>query len=199
MLDAESAIRAELTPREKLLWAGTARTGVFFRPLDALVIPVNVFVCAIACVLFAGLMAQGGINFWIGFILITAVFVAGIYGAVGRLFVDAQRRGRTCYGVTDKRVIIAVLPDNRVVRSLYVERISDIMFRESENGAGSITFGPHSWYLEWLETTHSWPGVVGTTMARLDLASDARRVYEIILTSSQSSPSVPKRQVQSEH
>src|SRR5262245_25267621 len=99
--DVRHQLQPELGPREKLLWAGRPRQGVFLRPADALLIPFSLLWAGFA-VFWESMVVRTPAPWF--FVLWGIPFVAiGCYLVVGRFYVDARQRGRTYYGVTNER------------------------------------------------------------------------------------------------
>jgi hypothetical protein len=56
--------------------------------------------------------------------------LVGLYLIIGRFFADAYLRARTCYGVTDQRVLIVTNLWNLQVKSVSLRTLGDISLRE---------------------------------------------------------------------
>jgi hypothetical protein len=181
----EAIIRAELGPPEELLWAGTARPGILLRAADWFVIPIGLVWCGMVGFGLVTTIAQGGPETWFGAVVLSAFMVFGLYCLFGRLLVDAWGRSRTCYGVSTERVIIVSGLSRRVVRSLNLDTLTDVILSERPSGSGCIILGPRppfwGWYVgqEWAGA--SWPGV-----PQLELAGEVRPVYQVILAARRS-------------
>ena len=176
LLTSESEVGAELAGGERLLWSGQPRQGVVFRGSDVFMIPFSLMWGGFAIFWEAGVIMSGAPLFFtvwgVPFVLV------GLYMIFGRFFVDARRRGRTFYGVTDKRVIIVSGALSRKVKSMNLRTLSDLLLSERGDGSGTITFGarhPMDW---WLGGT-TWPGMPEMSPA-FELIADARGVYEVI-------------------
>jgi hypothetical protein len=114
--------------------------------------------------------------------VLTVMLALGLYLLVGRFVIDARQRRRTCYVVSSERVIIAVVSGlhRRVVRSLNLDTLSDVTLAERRGGSGTITFGPLPPYWAWY-AGHDWTAGSGQGIPQLELPSQARRVYDVIL------------------
>jgi hypothetical protein len=55
--------------------------------------------------------------------------------------VDAWRRRRTAYGVTNQRLLIVTQGLRRDVRSIALEGLTEIGLRHGASGEGTLTFG----------------------------------------------------------
>ena len=160
---------------ESLLWSGQPRKGIVFRGSDIFMIPFSIMWGGFAIfwetmVLFA--RPQSGRQVRFSSVLWGIPFVlVGLYMMFGRFLVDARRRDHTCYGVTDRRVIIVTgLFDRQMppsfgtlitvaaglghykVKSLDLRTMTDVSMTERSGGSGTITFGAqpssHTWLVQ---------------------------------------------------
>jgi hypothetical protein len=169
-----TTIQFDLARGERLLWSGAPRQGLVLRPADALLVPFS-------------LLWGGFALFWEASVLLSAAplffrlwgvpfVLVGLYLIAGRFWYDAWRRGRTTYGVTTERVLIAA---GRQVKSLDLRTLSDVTLEleQRRDGSGTITFGPSAPWGSWYAGT-AWPGV--RPPAAFEMVPDAKRVYELI-------------------
>lgn len=171
---------AQLAPGELLLWSGQPRQGVFLHSSDALFIPFSLLWAGFA-VFWEYMVIRAGGPFFFALWGVPFILV-GLYITVGRFFVDAKQRGRTYYGVTNERVVIVSGLFGRKVRSLDLKALADVTLEERGDGGGTITFGVPN------PNPMPWPSYRATvprwgqqpTVPSLELASEARRVYDII-------------------
>ena len=189
-----SRLQRELTPDEHLLWSGAPAQGVRLRGGDIFMIPFSLLWGGFAFFWEGGVLTSLGARFtstypFIQIQLATVSFMAlwgipfclmGIYVIIGRFFVDAWMRGRTVYGVTDHRVIIA---QGGSVKSLPLATLPQIELREGRSGRGSLYFGEPSFF-----DVAGWPrwGYRGgnTTVPSFEGIAKAREVYTLILGAS---------------
>lgn len=168
MPTADQIVQSELRAGEKLLWSGQPRGGIRFRPSDRFFFPFS-------------MMWGGSALFW-EVRELTTVFdttterpfatriisplwgvpfvLVGLYIMFGRFVVDAKRRERTYYAVTDQRIIIISTWFSHKVQSLILRQIPELSLGEGANGSGSITFG--------------------STDTAFDMVDNVRNVYDII-------------------
>ena len=107
-------------------------------------------------------------------------FVAvGLYLIIGRFFVDAWARSRTCYGVTNERVIILSGILSRQTKSLQLRTLTDITLTERGDRSGTITFGPTP-PMSGFSGGGSWPGSTRYLPPAFDLIESAKQVYDVI-------------------
>jgi hypothetical protein len=198
MDDPAAVLRPELGPDEQLLWAARARPGLVFRATDGPAAAFGAAWCATAG--FGLAAAAASVVDGDKVPALTATFLVGLALAAGRPAADVWRRARTCYGVTTKRVLIAVVGRRPSIRSLPLDGLTDFALVEQPGGGGAILLGPAG--PPWA-AGHGWAG--GPGPPRLELAADARRAYEVILQARQAalqrdgraatgSPSEPPRQ-----
>src|ERR1700722_7474529 len=129
---------------EKLIWWERLQGGIVFRGMDGYLIPFSIVWTSAAGV--GGARGLPSPQF-APQAAIPILFVAiGAYLVVGRFFYDAWRRGRTVYGLTDRRILI-VRPSKLV--SLSLEGLSEMSLTERRSGRGSIAFGPSSGGAGW--------------------------------------------------
>ena len=122
---------------ERLLWSGRPRQGLMFRAEDAYAVPFNMLWLA-----FAIFWTLGAATASLVFALFGLPFVAiGIHGFIGRFAIDARRRRRTEYGLTDRRVLIRSGKTNTEIRSLPLSTLGDVSVRQHRNSRATITFG----------------------------------------------------------
>ncbi len=168
----EQIIAAQLGSRERLLWAGRPRQGVFLRPLDAYLIPFSLLWGGFAIYWEYGVLTTERsplfVIWGIPFVLV------GLHLIFGRFFVDARQRSRTYYGLTSERVIIVSGLRTRAVKSLQLRTLTDVSLDERPDGHGTIIFGaadPNSVAL-------GWPGSNRTPA--FDSIPQVRDVYDRI-------------------
>lgn len=178
VLSSEQALRQELGRDERLLWNGVPKQGLLLRGTDFLAIPFS-------------LMWGGFAIFWehsVSSVKDAPIFMelwgipfvlVGLYMIVGRFFADAYLRKRTCYGVTDQRVIIMGGLFNREVKSLALNTLSDITFSDRSDQRGTITFAPSVFGFSMLGSA-PWPGASKRMPPTFDLIDNARHVYALI-------------------
>jgi hypothetical protein len=127
---------------------------------------------------WTGGMASSGAHvlFWFWGVPFVAL---GLYLIFGRFFVDAARRAKTAYGLTDRRVLIVSESRTRSMKSLPLKTLPDPSLAENGDDTGSIAFGPSHPLAKWFAGT-AWPGTDGLTAPSFDFVSDAKGVYERI-------------------
>lgn len=163
-----------LVKGETLRWSGRPRQGILLRPSDALMIPFSILWAGFAFFWEASVLRDGAPGFFalwgIPFVLM------GLYVTVGRFFLDAARRAKTEYAVTDQRIIID-RGARGTMTSLELATLGEITVSSSADGSGTIAFGPSNIVTSMYAGT-PWPGV--KLPPSFDMIPDARRVYEII-------------------
>lgn len=186
MQDAHTVMRSQIGKNEQLLWSGQPRQGIVFRSNEIFLIPFSllwggfaIFWETAALVMTwkvpkdgAGVAALIFPIFGLPFVLI------GLYLIFGRFIVDARRRVKTHYGVTNQRIIIITGLMTQHVKSLNLRTLSDISLSEKPDRTGTITFGPASPFAGCFGNT-SWPGMPVTTPA-FEMIQDAKKVYDLI-------------------
>jgi len=151
---APALIRQRLEPQERVLWWGQPRRGIRFRQIDLFLVPFSLMWGGFAIFWEFLAVSKNGPAF---FALFGIPFVViGLYLIAGRFVFDAWRRARTYYAVTQRRILIL---SRASLKSVELRNLSEMNLRESRDGSGSLTFGPH---LGLSQLNHSF-GVWGGT------------------------------------
>jgi hypothetical protein len=134
-LDAAKTLESEISTNEQLLWAGKPRPGI---PIQALGALLFIFVWT-GFWIFWGVGAWNGGAPW-GFMLFGTPFVLlGVTTIAGGLYNNLIARGKTYYGVTNRRVIVITYGFGKQVKSIDYLNMPDISLDKQINGFGSIT------------------------------------------------------------
>jgi hypothetical protein len=110
----------------------------------------------------------------------------GQYMIWGRFFYTAWKKGRTYYGITNKRVLVLNTGASRKITDAYFSNLDSVSLSVQPNGIGTIQFAPET------QTPSAWgfgsrrrQGFqMDIDLSRLvffDIA-DARNVYQLIQT-----------------
>jgi Bacterial PH domain len=156
--EATLEISSELGPQERLLWAGHPFRGWRLRSVDTMILPFAILWSIVAIfAVFGGIetltpslrAASGPLNSEIadhGGILytvfaLTAVPVSAFYLTFGRFILDARRRARTWYGLSDDRIIILASGFiAKRVTNIPLRELRHVMFSQRPDGSGTICF-----------------------------------------------------------
>ena len=92
-------------------------------------------------------------------------------------YLDARRRAKTTYGVTDRGVLIASGAFSPTLESLSVGTLTDVTLAQRPDGSGTVTFGPTG-FTAGMYAGMSWPGVAQPPA--FELIPDAKRVYDFV-------------------
>jgi hypothetical protein len=168
----DTVISAQLAPGEQLIWSGKPRGGLQLSGQDLVLIPLLLIWCG--CSFYSEwnavtrhypLIVQLG---YIPFVLI------GIHLLAGRFLIDALRRSKTFYGVTQDRVLIVTNLFFKNVESVGLRTLGEASLSERNDGSGSVLLRP---------VRYSAPGEdrVCYNPPTLDSIQEVRRVYELIL------------------
>jgi hypothetical protein len=142
-----------LDPGENLLWSGQPKQGVRLQASDWFAIPFSIFWCgfvfvweAMALGIGFGVHAQNAPRgaAWLAWIFPlwgVPFVVIGVYMLVGRFFVDAMRRTKTWYGITNRRLIIYKALFTSNVTSYDFETLTNLQLIERKDNSGDIVFG----------------------------------------------------------
>lgn len=186
--DPEEHIRRSLLPGEAVAWLGRPKQGVVLRLSDWALLPLVVLMAAIVVTgMLKGLRAGhagGPAGLGAGPLFLVALALVGF----GRLWVDAGRRRRTAYAVTDRRVLIADAGARPPVWSAPLDRLRDVRLEEGFGPHGSVVFadfGDYDSFLlaggnrPWVDMTGS-PSVRRRVPPMFELVRDPRRAYAAI-------------------
>jgi hypothetical protein len=168
-----TSIQFSLDRGERQLWAGVPRQGLVLRPSDATEIPFSILFAGFAVFWMRGVLHDGASIFALFGIPFLA---AGLYGMIGRFWVDAWRRRRTTYAVTSDRIIINSGLFTPTTKSLNLRTLSDVTLEERKDGSGTITFGtPPALPARFAGMKAGVPQIPA-----FEMIPDARRVYAVI-------------------
>src|SRR4051794_17846509 len=173
--ETERLVAHELVPEERLLWTGCPRKGILVRPGDAVLIPFSLLWGGFA--ISWETMAVTGNAPWFFKLWGIPFVVVGLYLIIGRFFVDAKRRESTAYAITDSRVIIISTWTTKTVKSISLRSMADISLSESDDGRGTITFGPAA--PSWRSSASTWPSSRQPPLA-LEGIQNVRGVFELL-------------------
>ncbi|MHC4062023.1 MAG: PH domain-containing protein [Planctomycetota bacterium] len=178
----QEQIRQHLSEDEDLIWWGRPKQGILFRNSDIYMIPFSLIWGGFALFWEATVLIEffkDESNMPIIFPLFGIPFVVmGIYLIAGRFWVDAKRREKTCYGLTDRRVLIITGIWSQTVKSVDALRLPELTLNEKADGSGTIVFGHNSRW-NWSDGM-PLPGMQDYTAAMFERIDHAREVYEKI-------------------
>jgi hypothetical protein len=141
-------LQPEMTSGETLLWTGQPLQSVVFHATDWAAIPFSLMWGGFAIFWEWGVTGHFGnapaahhapdfFMLWgIPFVLI------GQYMIWGRFLWTAWKKGRTHYGVTNKRVLVLYVGSSRKVTDAYLQSLDSVTLTTRSNGIGSIEFAP---------------------------------------------------------
>jgi hypothetical protein len=159
-----------------LLWHGQPKRGLYLRPNDAIFIPASLVWGGT----FAYIVLSEGAALLSNppFIpLFMWLFALALYMIVGRFWVEAYQRSKTCYGLTNKRVIFLGGLFSTVKRSIPLHFLSNVSIREKGDGSGTIILGPMTTCYRWHISAPPLGNFVYPSFESID---DARFVHEMI-------------------
>jgi hypothetical protein len=167
-----------LQENEKILWQGIPKQGILIRDLDILAIPMSIMLFGFSVILdFAIVHFQVSYLFLSLALLLNLLF---LYLGVFRFLMNANRRKKQQYFVTNKRIIVSYHSVKGVhYKTLPLRNIEGLDITTEKDGYGFITFGNINPVLPWL-----FGGYVlnGDKIYGLELVPDAQQVYELITT-----------------
>ncbi len=132
------SLERQLQPDEWVAWAGGPDPAKRANRADAFLIPFSVMWGGFAIFWESAAIASGD-PFFILWGL--AFVVIGLYFMVGRFFYKANRRRRTVYAVTNRRVMSVVEKRDGVsVEARYLHSLPSVSTNTNAHGYGSIEF-----------------------------------------------------------
>ena len=172
LMDIPSPLTAALDREEKLLWWDRPLEGLMLRSTDIYSIPISAMVLVFTIFWERTAIYRNGSAF---FVLWGIPFtLLALYGLIGRFFYDAWCRRRTVYGLTSQRVVI-ITPGE--TKSLEIASLSEINFKETGDGTGTISFGSEPSICS-RHDRGTWSG--RPTVPTFERIKDARRVLAAI-------------------
>jgi uncharacterized membrane protein len=143
-------VERHLSPGERIEWVGRPDPAKHFTRGDLFLVPFSILWGGFAIFWEAAAIRGGGGIF---FVLWGVPFVGvGLYFMLGRFIYKANRKRRTVYAVTNRRVLTIVRGrrGGESVEALYLRSIPTISTSAVSNGRGSVEFGLPSpaaaWY-----------------------------------------------------
>jgi hypothetical protein len=175
--DASIMISQELGGSERLLWAGRPCPGIKFQGADVFLAPITLLWCGFAIFWEASAITKNAPFFFklwgIPFVL------AGMYFVFGRFVVDAKRRERVFYGVTNERIIIISTLFRRNIKTMSLRTLTDVSMTEGNGKTGTITFGAAPAFYSMFGNS-SWLGMGQNTIPAFQMIENTRTVYGLI-------------------
>ena len=131
-------VERHLASGERSEWIGRPDPAKHFTPADRFLIPFSLLWGGFAIFWLVGASSSGGL-----FGLFGVPFVAiGLYFIFGRFIYKANRKRRTVYAVTDRRVLEIVRGRHgESVNAVYLRSIPNISTSAGSDGLGSVGFG----------------------------------------------------------
>jgi hypothetical protein len=176
--EADRVVSAELGAGERLVWSGRPRRGIRLTASDAFLVPFSLMWCGFAVFWEKNAIGMGAPLF---FMVWGVPFVAmGLYMVFGRFIADAARRGKTFYGLTDRRAIIVSGVFAREVKSLDLATMSEISVSERADRSGTISLGTVApkYAMAARMFSPSWPGMGKHLPPAFEMIEDVKAVYE---------------------
>jgi hypothetical protein len=185
MVDPEvvGRFQQELMSGERILWTGRPDPSRLLTRGDVFLVPFTV------------LWAWFSIGFFVQELdrsppdpltrVIAPLFgVVGLYALVGRFLYLRYRKRRTCYAVTDRRVLVLTETFRRSLLAARIRQIPSIQKTIRSDGSGSLRFGAGNFYSEmWKDTGFEFFGAAyGSPAPSFVDIPDAEEVYELVST-----------------
>lgn len=173
--DYKSELAPYLDPQERLLWTGKPKGGFQLHAADAFLIPFSIIWCGFS-IFWVIMAAQVSVYFAL---FGTPFVLVGVYLVFGRFIVDKRRRDSTVYGLTEQRILIKSGKLKMQVQSFHISSLPTIDLIETNDGRGTLSFGPKISQAAITFTNGSWPGM--KAIPSFYQIQDARKVYTKII------------------
>lgn len=165
-----------LINNERLLWVGKPKKGITLRSTDIFLIPFSLLWCGFA-IFWEYSVLKMGVSFMalfgIPFVLI------GLYMVFGRFIVDAIKRKKTVYGITNDRVIIKSGLFKTSVSSINIKNLPQLNLLEHKNGQGSVLFTEQN-TRNLFEVNRNLNFSTGANIG-IEFVDDAKKVYGLLI------------------
>jgi len=176
MYDHRAVISAELEEGETLLWSAQPRQGFLLHPSDAFMIPFSI-VWGCSSIFWEYQVLASDAPLIMALIGVPFVII-GLYLIAGRFYYDAKLRGKTFYGITDRRIIILSGMREKQTHYVAIGEIENLQKFENRDGSGSLVLG-----FEEITTAYQSlmpiPGQMEAT-PRMNNLTDVRKPFAII-------------------
>jgi hypothetical protein len=164
----DAILHRALRRDEQVLWTGEPRATFLPDPRDRYFIPASVVFLLVATWWFLSALGAGSLlDVWIA----GPTLLLALHLSIGRLVLRVDRRRRTTYAITDRRVLAvidgATLHTNAIARDAV--RALEIV-PDEEHGTATVRFAPTSRLVKFLETTGIAPlGLLHPNVAFVDV------------------------------
>ncbi len=159
---------------EIILWEGKPMSGFRFRDTDIILIPISIILLG-----FSVMLNYILIHFESDFIFKVigiALAMLAIYTGGLRFFFNAQKRRRTFYCITNKRILM-ISGRKKKLQTLPLKNIDRLDKTEEKDGSGFIIFG---------STNPLWPWLLGSfymtgdTIPGMQMIPDVKEVFALL-------------------
>jgi hypothetical protein len=178
-------LQPELLGDESLLWSGQPLQKVIFHRRDFFAIPFSLLWGGFAIFWEWGVTGHFSKPAPYFFTLWGIPFVLmGQYMIWGRFFYIAWRKGRTFYGVTNKRVLVLSTGWSRKVTDGYLRSLTSVSITTRSDGIGTIEFAPEpdtqTGWSSWSRSSRNNQLDIDLTRLTFFDIADARSIYQLI-------------------
>lgn len=164
----DAILHRALRSGEEVLWTGEPRTALLTDPRDKVFVPLSLlFLLATALWTFLAFTDGSVIDVWIA----APYLLLALHLSIGRILLRRDRRRRTTFAVTDRRVLACVDGATLSTHSIPLAEITSIEIeRDDEHGTATVRFAPTSRLVKILERTGLAPiDVLGPEVAFIDV------------------------------
>jgi len=173
---AQTPFSGRMLAGEKVVWSGKPFGGLMFTPKDAILVPFHL-IWLVFAVFWTGMMSLTP-EPW--FALFGLIFVCiGLFGLLGRFWLDAQVRRGISYAVTNKRVLISRPRPFGEFTALALDRLADARLSVGKNGRGTIRFGQTTSLSLRYYSVASWAPALDST-PQFIAVDGVERVFDLV-------------------
>jgi hypothetical protein len=181
----QEILRPHLNPDETLLWSGRPRQGVVIRRLDYLYMLFGLLWMTLPTIMFVSFFLAAaneneGTPEVIPVLFLVPFLLLGFYMLAGRFMIDARRRRRTVYGLTQRHALIMVEGQTPPVEKIELVDRKNLSVDSRPDGSGTIYFGKKDYLHNVAQSMPGWPGIDQFTVPTFEGIAKAEEVFAMI-------------------
>jgi hypothetical protein len=174
---ARAVVAKAMDPTEVLVWAGRPAQGLRLIAADGVALALGML-WGSGAILWEVVAIRSNAPWWL-WVWGLPFAAIGFNLVVGRFFVDAQRRARTFYGLTQTRALIVFVGRKQRVTAIDLASQHQLEWTQSADGRGSIHFGTAPAAPGAFQVAAGW-GTSGRRPPAFELIEQPEDVYDRI-------------------
>jgi hypothetical protein len=148
---------SHLREGETLLWIARPLQGIRFSRVDIALIPGSLIGLGIALLS----LRANGFDDWIPLIGLTGSLIAGLFFLIGRFPLEARKRARTVYGLTNLRALVLQDSDD-LVRSAQLQSLKAVSMEQAGSMSGSLALALENEKYSLISSVAMWSPSAGS-------------------------------------